>query len=105
MLHTSPDSAEAFALQYDRHGDSYTDDVTVEKLKEVLGNVDEKVWYNFASFQIFTTKHQSRKAMKKLFGVSSTAFLVGRFVIKLNFLFHVSQIKLKWFSSSNLNVQ
>ncbi|XP_072034969.1 DNA ligase 4-like [Amphiura filiformis] len=42
MIHTSPDSAAAFALQYDRHGDSYTADVTVEKLKQVLNSVQQE---------------------------------------------------------------
>ena len=43
MLYTSPKMAAQFALDYDRHGDSYTEDVDEEKLREVFANVQKKV--------------------------------------------------------------
>ncbi|XP_071488614.1 DNA ligase 4-like [Diadema antillarum] len=42
MLHTSPETKVQFALDYDPYGDSYTKDVTEEKLKEVFANVEKK---------------------------------------------------------------
>ena len=43
MLHRSPRTADKFAEEYDRHGDSYTQDATVESLKEVFNNVQSQV--------------------------------------------------------------
>ncbi|XP_070569622.1 DNA ligase 4-like [Ptychodera flava] len=42
MIHLSPDTAEEFALEYDRHGDSYTEDVTIPKLTEIFQKVEEQ---------------------------------------------------------------
>ena len=43
MLHTSPSTAEKFAELYDCHGDSYTQDATVESLGEVFKSVEKQV--------------------------------------------------------------
>ena len=43
MIHKSPKTAAQFALDYDRHGDSYYDDATVESLKEVFKKIQEEV--------------------------------------------------------------
>ncbi|XP_006814572.1 DNA ligase 4-like, partial [Saccoglossus kowalevskii] len=40
MLHESPDTASEFALEFDRHGDSYTEDVNREKLEEVFNKIE-----------------------------------------------------------------
>ncbi|XP_068735127.1 DNA ligase 4-like [Montipora capricornis] len=42
MLHCSPGTADKFAEEYDRFGDSYTQDATVESLKEVFNNVQNQ---------------------------------------------------------------
>lgn len=42
MLYTSAKTAAQFALDYDAHGDSYTEDVNEEKLREVFANVGKK---------------------------------------------------------------
>jgi len=39
MLHCSPRTAEKFAEEYDRYGDSYTEDATADSLKEVFNSV------------------------------------------------------------------
>lgn len=43
MLFTSAKMTAQFALDYDGHGDSYTEDVNEEKLREVFANVEKKV--------------------------------------------------------------
>ena len=43
MLHHSPRTADQFAQEYDRHGDSYTQSVTTDSLKEVFNNVQAQV--------------------------------------------------------------
>ncbi|PIK62711.1 putative DNA ligase 4 [Apostichopus japonicus] len=40
MIHTSPDTKAKFAEDFDRYGDSFTQDVDPEKLKEVFQKVD-----------------------------------------------------------------
>ncbi len=60
MIHTSPDSAAAFALQYDRHGDSYTDDVTAEKLKQVLESVTEEVRIDIILVLLLKSLHRKQ---------------------------------------------
>lgn len=49
MLFTSAKMTAQFALDYDSHGDSYTEDVNEEKLREVFANVEKKVslWGSF----------------------------------------------------------
>ncbi|XP_041473446.1 DNA ligase 4-like isoform X2 [Lytechinus variegatus] len=42
MLYTSAKMAAQFALDYDSHGDSYTEDVSEEKLKEIFATVGKK---------------------------------------------------------------
>ncbi|KAK2178306.1 hypothetical protein NP493_548g00024 [Ridgeia piscesae] len=42
MIHKSPKTAAQFALDYDRHGDSYYDDATVESLKKVFEKIQEE---------------------------------------------------------------
>ncbi|XP_071941905.1 DNA ligase 4-like [Antedon mediterranea] len=42
MIHKSPETAAEFHLQYDRHGDSYTEDVSIEKLKEIFENIEKQ---------------------------------------------------------------
>ncbi|CAH1249356.1 LIG4 [Branchiostoma lanceolatum] len=42
MIHMSPDTAAQFALEFDRHGDSFTDDATVDSLKEVFEKIGEE---------------------------------------------------------------
>ncbi len=43
MLHTSSRTAEKFAQSYDRHGDSFYEDTTVEELKKVFNKIEEQV--------------------------------------------------------------
>ena len=43
MIHVSPETLVQFSLLYDRHGDSYTEDVDVPKLKEVFDKVGKEV--------------------------------------------------------------
>ena len=43
MIHESPKTAAQFALDYDRHGDSYYDNATVESLKKVFQKIQEEV--------------------------------------------------------------
>ena len=43
MLHCSPRTAEKFAEEYDRYGDSYTEDATADSLREVFNNVQVQV--------------------------------------------------------------
>ncbi|XP_077997197.1 DNA ligase 4-like [Glandiceps talaboti] len=42
MIHKSPDTAAEFALEYDRHGDSYTEDVSIPKLAEIFKKIEEQ---------------------------------------------------------------
>ena len=63
MIHSSPSTAADFAVDYDRHGDSYYDDTSVEALKGVFNKIpdDEVGWYClhnssvicFLSFKLF----------------------------------------------------
>ena len=43
MFHSSSRTADKFAEEYDRHGDSYTENATSESLKKVFASVHEKV--------------------------------------------------------------
>ena len=43
MLHTSKLTTKRFAEGYDQHGDSYTEDTTVDQLKRVFKKIDEEV--------------------------------------------------------------
>jgi len=43
MFHSSSQTADKFAEEYDRHGDSYTQNVTSESLKKVFDNVQGNV--------------------------------------------------------------
>lgn len=43
MLHNSPTTAERFAEEYDRNGDSYTKDLTVDSLKQVFNTMEDKL--------------------------------------------------------------
>ena len=43
MLFSTHQTEKDFALSYDRHGDSYYDDTTVEELKQVFQKIAEKV--------------------------------------------------------------
>lgn len=43
MLYSSPATADKFAEEYDRYGDSFTQDATVESLEEVFKNVQSQV--------------------------------------------------------------
>ncbi|XP_067047572.1 DNA ligase 4-like [Acropora muricata] len=42
MLYSSPATADKFAEEYDRYGDSFTQDATVESLEEVFKNVQSQ---------------------------------------------------------------
>ncbi|XP_015777211.1 PREDICTED: DNA ligase 4-like isoform X2 [Acropora digitifera] len=42
MLYSSPATADKFAEEYDRYGDSFTQDATVESLGEVFKNVQSQ---------------------------------------------------------------
>ncbi|XP_022104577.1 DNA ligase 4-like [Acanthaster planci] len=46
MIHVSPETKEQFSLLYDRHGDSYTEDVDAEKLKEIFDKVGQEGDYH-----------------------------------------------------------
>ena len=52
MLHCSPGTADKFAEEYDRFGDSYTQDATVESLKEVFNNVQNQVATPYSFFTL-----------------------------------------------------
>lgn len=43
MCHSSSRTADKFAEEYDRHGDSYTENATTESLKKVFENVQGNV--------------------------------------------------------------
>ena len=43
MIYTSQKTADTFALDYDRHGDSFYEDTTAEDLKTVFKKIEEKV--------------------------------------------------------------
>lgn len=43
MFHSSSRTADKFAEEYDRHGDSYTENATSESLKKVFNNVQGNV--------------------------------------------------------------
>lgn len=43
MFHSSSRTADKFAEEYDRHGDSYTENATTESLKKVFENVQGNV--------------------------------------------------------------
>ena len=43
MFHSSSRTADKFAEEYDRHGDSYTENATSESLKKVFDNVQGNV--------------------------------------------------------------
>ena len=43
MLHRSRQTADKFAEEYDRHGDSYTENATIASLKEVFNEVQVQV--------------------------------------------------------------
>ena len=47
MIHRSPCTADKFAEEYDRHGDSYTQDATIGSLKDVFNNVQTQVEYYY----------------------------------------------------------
>ena len=47
MIHTSPSTAKKFALDYDRHGDSYFSGTTEEKLKLVFQKIEKEVSTTF----------------------------------------------------------
>ena len=46
MLHASKLTTKRFSEGYDRHGDSYYEDTTVEELKKVFRKIGEKVTMN-----------------------------------------------------------
>ena len=46
MIHTSPSTAKKFALDYDRHGDSYFSGTTEEKLRLVFQKIEKEVGSN-----------------------------------------------------------
>uniref|UniRef100_A0A8D0GAI5 DNA ligase n=1 Tax=Sphenodon punctatus TaxID=8508 RepID=A0A8D0GAI5_SPHPU len=41
MIHTSPDTKQHFACEYDRYGDSYTVDTDMTQLKEVFSRIND----------------------------------------------------------------
>ena len=43
MFHSSSRTADKFAEEYDRHGDSYTENASSESLKKVFDNVQGNV--------------------------------------------------------------
>ena len=43
LIYTSHKTADKFAQDYDRHGDSYYEDTSVEDLKKVFKKIDEQV--------------------------------------------------------------
>ena len=43
MIHASPTTTKEFALNYDRHGDSYIEDTSIEQLKKVFQKVEKEV--------------------------------------------------------------
>ena len=43
MLHRSQRTADKFAEEYDRHGDSYTDNASIASLREVFNKVQVQV--------------------------------------------------------------
>ena len=43
MFHSSSRTADKFAEEYDRHGDSYTENATSESLMKVFDNVQGNV--------------------------------------------------------------
>ena len=43
MFHTSSKTEKIFAQDYDCHGDSYYDDISEEKLKDVFNAIEKAV--------------------------------------------------------------
>ena len=46
MLHTSALTKQRFERGYDRHGDSYYEDTSVEELKKVFSKIEEQVCHD-----------------------------------------------------------
>ena len=70
MLYSSPVTADKFAEEYDRYGDSFTQDATVESLQEAFKNVQSQVTV-LPYFQLFVS--QTRHIFQE--GVSNSHFL------------------------------
>ena len=43
MIHTSPKTVREFAQDYDKYGDSFHEDTTVDQLKTVFENIEKQV--------------------------------------------------------------
>jgi len=68
MFHSSSRTANKFAEEYDRHGDSYTESATSESLKKVFENVQGNVrmqeldgstdskWLHFVAVSLYLAK-------------------------------------------------
>ena len=64
MLYSSPATADKFAEEYDRYGDSFTQDATVESLEEVFKNVQSQVTVSvFSTFRVADAVHISRRGV------------------------------------------
>ena len=43
MIYTSEETKEKFMTEYDKYGDSFTDDVTEERLRHICNDIKDEV--------------------------------------------------------------
>lgn len=80
MFHSSSRTADKFAEEYDRHGDSYTENATSESLKKVFENVQGNVrmqeldgstdskWFRFGAVSLYLAKEGRNERENTSFG-------------------------------------
>lgn len=80
MFHSSSRTADKFAEEYDRHGDSYTENATSESLKKVFENVQGNVrmqeldgstdskWFRMGAVPLYLAKEGRNERENTSFG-------------------------------------
>ena len=53
MLHASKKTQDSFSQDFDRFGDSFTEEVDVERLKDIMQRVEPKVSFMTRYYRIF----------------------------------------------------
>ena len=70
MFHSSSRTADKFAEEFDRHGDSYTEFATAESLRKAFDNVQSKVRRDFLAILVQNKAKYSimlaRRALSKM---------------------------------------
>ena len=82
MFHSSSRTADKFAEEYDRHGDSYTENATSESLKKVFDNVQGNVsmqeldgltdnkWLQMAAASLYLVRESRSERESASFGTN-----------------------------------